>query len=219
MRFLGLSSATDIISLGLIDDDRLLVEATLADLRSEKIVFYLEEAGIKPDQMAGVAVTTGPGSYSGLRGGLATAKTLAQTLSIPLVGVSTLETIAYNLVNLTGTLAVFMSTRLDEYCTALFVVRGGRLERLTADFILTESKLAAKLGQVSGDIHLVGRSCLLREKLTGDNYHWAEEVQGQPYGVNVARLGLLKYQTGKVDDPLQLVPHYSHLPNIREYKR
>lgn len=217
MRILGLSSATKVISIGLIDDDRVLVETTVADILAEKVMFYVKEAGIEPKQIEGVAVTVGPGSYSGLRGGLATAKSLAQTLNIPLVGVSTLEAIAYNLVDIEGTMAVILDAKVDEYNFALFGASRGRLKRLTDDSVLKVDRLIGCLERISGEIWIVGNSREMREKLTGDNFHFAEEAHSHPYGINVARLGLIKIKAGQSGDPFKLVPQYSHKPNIREY--
>jgi len=72
----------------LIEAEKVLVETTLANVQTERIMFYVKEAGIEPKQIEAVAVAIGPGCYSGLRGGLATAKSLAQTLNVPIVGVT-----------------------------------------------------------------------------------------------------------------------------------
>ena len=141
MNILGLSSATKIISIGLIDDERLLASTTIADLRAEKLLFYTQEAEITPEQIEAIAVAQGPGSYSGLRGGLATAKTLAQTLNVPLVGVSTLEAIAYNLIDISGTIAVVLDAKSDDYNFALFGADQGKLKRITADMVLPLNQL------------------------------------------------------------------------------
>jgi len=218
MKVLGLSSATKIVSLGLIDEAKVLVETTVADLRAEKLVFYMKEAGIEPEQIEAVAVAQGPGSYSGLRGGLATAKSLAQTLKVPLTGVSTLEAIAYNLIDIEGTMAVMLDAKRDDFNFALFGAHQGRLKRLTDDLVMTLDKIVGKLKQIKGDIHLVGATNDLRKKLKGDNYLFADEIHSHPYGINVAKLGLLNIKAKKTADPLKLTPNYSHKPNIREYK-
>lgn len=217
MAILGISSATKIMSVGLVDDGRLLAETTVADLRAEKIMFYVKEAGITPDQIKGMVVAAGPGSYSGLRGGLAAAKALAQTLSVPLAGVSTLEAIAYNLVEVQGTMAVVLDAKAADYNFALFGVDKGVLRRLTDDLVLNLDKIVEKLSAVKGPIHLAGNLSKIRPRLKGDNFLFAEEAHGQPYGINVARLGELKIRAGQTEDILKLVPNYSHKPNIREY--
>lgn len=218
MKVLGISSATKVISIGLIDNEKVVVETTVQDIRAEKIILYLSEAGVKPEQIEGVAVAQGPGSYSGLRGGLATAKSLAKTLAVPLVGVSTLEVIAYNLVDIEGTMAVILDAKRDEYNFALFGAYQGKLKRLTDDLVVPIDKIAAKFAKISGEIHLVGNLKEIEDKLKGSNFHFAEDIHSHPYGINVAKLGLQKIKAGQTADPLKLVPQYSHKPNIREYK-
>lgn len=218
MKILGISSATKVVSIGLIDDEKVLAETTVSDLRAERILFYAKEAGIDPKQIEGVAVASGPGSYSGLRGGLAAAKTLAQTLEIPLVGVPTLDAIAYNLIDIEGTMAVILDAKSDEYNFALFGVSEGKLKRLTDDLVIRIDPLVKKLEKITGKLYLAGNLKELRLKLRKDNFHFAEDVHSHPYGVNVARLGLEKIKAGQTDDPMKLVPNYSHKPNIREYK-
>lgn len=217
MRVLGISSATKIVSLGLVDGARVLAETTLTDNRAEKVMFYVKNAGIEPQQLEAVAVAQGPGSYSGLRGGLATAKSIAQALNIPLAGISTLEAIAYNLVELEGTVAVILDARLDEYNFALFGAAGGKLKRLTGDLVLKLDVIRDRLASVSGDLWVAGNLSEIRE-LERENLHFADEVHSQPYGINVARLGEIMIKSGQAGDPLTMAPRYSHLPPIREFK-
>lgn len=219
MRVLGLSSATKIISLGLIEDDKVLVEATVAGVQTERLMFYVKEAGIKPEQIEGVAVTIGPGSYSGLRGGIATAKSLAQTLSVPIVGISTLEAIAYNLVEVEGTMAVVLDARADEYNFALFGASSGSLKRLTNDLVLKLEHIVKKLQEISGEIYLVGNLSEIRNRLVEGKgkYRFVGEIHSLPYGINVAKLGWQKIKARQIDDPLKLIPRYSHKPSFREF--
>ena len=218
MRILGISSATKVVSIGFIDEEKILAETTVSDLRAERILFYAKEAGIDPKQIEGVAVANGPGSYSGLRGGLAAAKTLAQTLAIPLVGVPTLDAIAYNLIDIEGTMAVILDAKSDEYNFALFGASKGKLNKLCSDIVIKLDKLIDRLKEIKGKLYLVGNLKELKSKLREDNFQFAEEVHSHPYGINVARLGLAKIKAGETDDPMKLVPNYSHKPNIREYK-
>ncbi|MFA5034762.1 MAG: tRNA (adenosine(37)-N6)-threonylcarbamoyltransferase complex dimerization subunit type 1 TsaB [Candidatus Margulisiibacteriota bacterium] len=218
MRLLGISGATKVVSIGLIDETKVLVETTVAGAQSERVIFYVKEAGIEPEQIEAVAVAIGPGSYSGLRGSVTAAKSLAQALNIPIVGVNTLEAIAYNLIEIEGTMAVVLDARADEYNFALFSAKGGKLQRLTDDLVVKLGALADKLKKISGPIHLAGNTKGLKECGLGDNFLFAEENHSIPYGLNVARLGLEKIKNGERADLLKLVPHYSHQPNIREFK-
>ena len=193
MRVLGISSATKVISIGFIDEDKVLFDKTIAELHSEKILYYVKQKGIKPEQIDAVAVAAGPGSYSGLRGGLATAKLLAQTLNIPLVLVSTLEAIAYDQVDQDGEITVVLNAKRDEYNYAKFKAGKVQLIRLTDDLVSTMDKV---------DIE---NSIVLKEI--------------NPLGINIAKLGLIMLKSGQIEDPLKAIPKYSHQPNIREYKK
>lgn len=217
MKILGLSSATKVISIGLIDETKVLAETTVAGTNSERIMFYVQEAGIIPAQIEGVAVAVGPGSYAGLRGGVAAAKSLAQTLQVPLVGVPTLEAIAFNLIEVEGTIAVCLDARYDEYNFALFGATGGRLKRLTGDLVIKLDRIKALLGKITGEIYFVGAGLVTREWGVGENIKLAAGPHTIPYGINVARLGSIKFRAGEQDDPLELVPNYSHEPKFREF--
>lgn len=191
MRVLGISSANKKLSIGFIDEDKVLVDKTSDEMRSEKIIYYIKQKKIRPSQIDAVAVVCGPGSYSGLRGGMATAKLLSQTLNIPLVCVSTLEAIAFSQAGRTAEIVVILSAKRDEYNFARFKALRGKLTRLTDDQVAT------------------------KDKIDRGNAIVMEEVD--PLGVDVAKLGLLKLKAGSGDNPLSAVPNYSHQPNIRKF--
>ncbi|MFH1347446.1 MAG: hypothetical protein ABIH22_02020, partial [Candidatus Margulisiibacteriota bacterium] len=86
--------------------------------------------------------------------------------------------------------------------------------------VIKHDQLVSKLLKISGSLYLVGNLKETRNSklATCNNFHFAEDMHSHPYGINVARLGLLKIKAGKTEDPLKLTPKYSHKPNIREYK-
>lgn len=100
MTILAMDTATMVSSVAVATKDRVLAELT-AETRfthSETLVVNIEEvmrlADVKREELSAVAVSLGPGSFTGLRIGLATAKAISYALSIPLVGVPTLEVLA-----------------------------------------------------------------------------------------------------------------------------
>ncbi|MFA4906028.1 MAG: tRNA (adenosine(37)-N6)-threonylcarbamoyltransferase complex dimerization subunit type 1 TsaB [Candidatus Margulisiibacteriota bacterium] len=216
MAVLGISSATKMISAGLAEEGKILAEISVSgkEAFTEDLMVFIDklvkESGKK---FNAVAVTQGPGAYAGLRGGLAVAKTLCQTLKLPLVGVSTLEAIAYNLIDITCTAAVITDSRSDEYNFALFTSNGGIISRLTDDLVLTQERIVDLLSQVTGTLYLAGNTSGIPE--TGA----IEVANSQPWAGLVAILGEKKLAQGQLDDPLRLTPRYSHIPNIREWKK
>jgi hypothetical protein len=103
---------------------------------------------------------------------------------------------------------------------AIYGACQGELKRLTPDLVLNSEQIVKSINKISGPIWLVGNLKELTDKLDlgRGNYHLTDEIHSHPYGLNVARLGLTKILAGQTDDPLSLIPAYSHKPNIREYK-
>ena len=161
MAVLGISSATKTISVGLAEEGKILAEISISgkEAFTEDLMVYIDklitESGKK---ITSISVTQGPGAYAGLRGGLAVAKTLSQALNLPLVGVSTLEAVAYNLLDITCTLAAITDARGDEYNFALFTSHAGNINRLTADLVLSSERIVDLLSQVKGDLYLAGQT-------------------------------------------------------------
>ena len=210
MKILGISTGTKVVSVAIVDDVETLCTASLqceftsSNVKSEDIVVLIDrickDISFDINDIEAVAVATGPGSYSGLRGGLAAAKSLAQVLNIPLAGVSTLEAIAYNFKNTECTIAVVLDAVKDANNFALFTSYSNKVRRLTDDMVVSKSRVEELLKQIKGKIFVTGPE---------DNY---------AYGKNVALIGLAKIKEGKTCDFLTLTPNYSHMPNVREFR-
>jgi tRNA threonylcarbamoyl adenosine modification protein YeaZ len=92
---LAFDTATDVATVALARDGKVLGErATRAVRVLQDVEGLLEDAGLRSDEVEGIAVGTGPGSYTGLRMGLVTARTLSFSLGVPVAGVSTLDALA-----------------------------------------------------------------------------------------------------------------------------
>lgn len=105
----------------------------------------LENAQVSPRQLEAVAVSVGPGSFTGLRIGVAAAKGLAMGLGVGCVPVSTLEALAYNLMGLVPLACPVLDARRGQVYTALFAWRQGALQRLWPDAALSLEELGRQL--------------------------------------------------------------------------
>lgn len=140
MLVLGIDTSTRTGGLGLYDDGRGLIgeyNLSLEQTHSERLIpmmeALLQASGRKINEVDGFAVTLGPGSFTGVRIGVTTAKTLAQVTDKPLAGVSTLEVTAYNLVGAAGRVCPIFDARNRRVYTTRFQAAGQGLIRLTED--------------------------------------------------------------------------------------
>lgn len=105
----------------------------------------LENAGISMDSIGAVAVAAGPGSFTGIRIGVAAAKGLAFAAALPCAGVSTLEAMALGLLHTDALIVCAMDARRQQIYNALFTVSGDTLTRLTPDRAIGLDALADAL--------------------------------------------------------------------------
>src|SRR3989449_2444300 len=163
MRVLAIETATPAQSVALLDEDRLLAEASY-DAKGSRgglvlptVDHVLRKAGVAAKDLDAVAVSIGPGSFTGLRVGLATAKGLALGTGAAVVGVSTLEALA---AGYEPAAEITICTLLDAYrgevYLAVFKRRAGRLERLHADAVLAPETVKEALADVEQPVHLIG---------------------------------------------------------------
>ena len=132
MKILGIDTSTPIGSVALIDGDTLAAEHTLNIVQAHSsrlmpaIDTVLKWSDVTADDLDGCAVGIGPGSFTGIRIGVATIKSLCYALDKPIVGVSTLEAVAYNLRWTNGTICPLLDARRSEIYGAIFQ-GGGRM--------------------------------------------------------------------------------------------
>jgi tRNA threonylcarbamoyladenosine biosynthesis protein TsaB len=215
VRVLGIDTATRHASIGLCEDDRILIERTDKAARSHAtstlplIEQLLADAGLPVGDIDVIAVSAGPGSFTGLRIGLSIAKGLACATGARLVGVSTLEALAGVVQDRSGTLCTLLDARKGEVYTACFEVAAGRVQRRWPDTVTTAEALAARLPApclIVGDAE-AAYGPFLRERLGGGIEFLPFDEYG-PRGGIVARLGAEAARAGHAVDATHLEPLY-----------
>ena len=139
MIILAIESAALVASAALLDGEKITARYSVdhALTHSETLMPMVDEimrmTGTSPTDLDAVAVSGGPGSFTGLRIGAATAKALGMALDIPLIHVPTLEAMAFNLIAYNGLICPIMDARRSEVYTGLFMAVGGKLEALMGE--------------------------------------------------------------------------------------
>jgi tRNA threonylcarbamoyladenosine biosynthesis protein TsaB len=181
----------------------------------------LSAAGIAREAIEALAVSIGPGGFSGLRIGVATAAAWAHALDLPLVGVSTLEVIAAGIPG-QGLMLAAMDARRGEMTAALFRRRGAALDRLTEDFLAAPDAVRAHLPQIDQPL-LVAGDALRRDPgplLAALSPHGVAAPQEVwwPRASVLGGLALERLMRGERDRPEGLVPRYARRPVACEFQ-
>ena len=151
MRILGLDTSISVASVAISEDGRLVaeefyprkasaegsgVQSNHAEIILPLVDSVLRRAGIGLSDVAGIAVSIGPGSFTGVRIGLSTVKGLAYGTGMPAVGISTLEAMAACVAGFEGRVCPILDARKGEVYAAIFRIHGNQLERLTQDALM-----------------------------------------------------------------------------------
>ena len=174
----------------------------------------LTQCGKKPSQVEAVAVAAGPGSFTGVRIGVAAAKGFAWGGEKPIYGVSTLESMALGLGAWDGFLCPVMDARRSQVYNALFYVNQGKVERMTEDRAISLEDLKNELKNLSKPVFLVGDGSILCYNTLLEsvpNLVLPPEHRQHQRAVGVGLAALQRMAAGDPGDGVGLSPNYLRL--------
>lgn len=187
MRILALDSSGMVASVAVVEEDRLLAEYTVTykKTHSQTLLPMLDEIGkmieLDLNTVDAIAVAGGPGSFTGLRIGSATAQGLGLALDKPLVHVPTVEGMAYNLFGTDRVICPMMDARRNQVYTGIYEFQGARLRVL-------EDQMAVPAEEIAGKLNELGREAVL---LGDGSYAYKEQLAKLltiPYSIAPAHL-------------------------------
>lgn len=162
MLILAFETSAKAASVALMEDEKLLGESyqNTGLTHSQTLMVMaqqvLQQCGKTPSQVQAVAVAEGPGSFTGVRIGVAAAKGFAWGAELPCYGISTLEAMAESLGVWQGYVCPVMDARRSQVYNALFYVNQGSITRRTPDRAIALSELEKELKECQEPIFLVG---------------------------------------------------------------
>ena len=224
-KILAVDTSTSSLSLAIADEEGICGEFSLynATTHSQSLLPMADAlfslSGIKLKDLSALAVTLGPGSFTGLRIGLATVKAWAFALDLPVVGISSTQAMAWAA---TGDSPVYscplFDARRDEVYTALF--QGGK--RLWNDDGVNPQLLAMRLRQLNAPVVFSGdglskyRCCL--QEILAENYRQAAGDRRRFMAAAAAVLGWEKFKQGEFIDIVNQEPQYLRGADIDQHQ-
>ena len=207
-------------SVALLEDNRLLAESyqNTGLTHSQTLMVMAEDmlkaAGKSMADVTAVAVAEGPGSFTGVRIGVAAAKGLAWGGELPCYGVSTLESMALTLGAYRGYVCPVMDARRSQVYNSLFYVNSGVMERVSEDRAIALSDLAEELKTLKEPIFLVGDGSNLTYSTLKDSIPalvLPPEHRMHQRASGVALAAAKKIAAGDPGDAAAMVPNYLRL--------
>ncbi|MGD2080601.1 MAG: tRNA (adenosine(37)-N6)-threonylcarbamoyltransferase complex dimerization subunit type 1 TsaB [Nitrospirota bacterium] len=218
MRILAIDTSTMTGGVAVMDGDRGLLAETRARVRTghsgslmPEVDQALGRASLAITDIDALCVTTGPGSFTGLRIGLSTAKGLCFSTGLPLVAVPTLEAFAWNFPLSRAPVCPMLDARKKEVYAAVFLMGGGGAERLMPEASVRPADLVRELAG-HDEVVLAGQGAeLYREVFAGAlgrRAVFAPPHLSEPLPSAAAALGLQKALRGEFSEPRGLSPFY-----------
>jgi len=214
---LGIDTSTNHTSVALGTEHELLAEAGFASPRRQDHVVpaierLLEWTGLSLSNVGGVAVGLGPGLYTGLRVGVQVAKSLSQVLGVPILGIASLDVLAFDVRTTRRLIGAVLDARRGEVFLAFYrSVPGGGIVRLGDHRLDRPEALAAELEALPEEVLLVGNGAILyRRELVGPGARvaFASAAQATPSAAALVDLAAPRFIREDTDRPNDVVPLY-----------
>lgn len=223
---LAIDTSTKTASLALIEEDEVLAESTWCCGQSHTtqllphLTHLLNQTKLELKSTTCVVIARGPGSFNGLRVGMSTAKGLAFSLGIPIIGISTLEVEAYQHAETGLPICPIFDAGRGEIATAIYQKKGDQWQQLLAEHITTLEALCSQIttktifcGEMTPNIISELRKALRQKAVIPPP---AFRLRRAGY---LAELGLKRFKVGDFDNPATLQPLYLRRPPITTPKR
>lgn len=220
----AIDSSTDTASLALARDGKVLAQVSWRCGRNHSVELLprltrlLDEAKVSIKDTSCVIVAKGPGSFNGLRVGLSTAKGLAFSLSVPIIGISSLEMEAYRHAESGLPVCPIFNAGRGEIATALYRKKDNQWRRLTPEHIATVDALSAETTEKTifcGE-YVATIANQLKAKLKEKAVIAPDQMRS---AVSLIDLAQPRIGAGDYDDPATLQPIYLRRPAITKPRR
>ena len=221
MKILGLDSSGLVASVAIVEDDNLLGEYTVnyKKTHSQTLLPMLDEIAkmieLDLNSIDAIAIAGGPGSFTGLRIGSATAKGLGLALKKPIVNVPTVDGIAYNLVGHRDMVCPLMDARRNQTYTGLYWFDGDKMEVVLEQCAVGIDEIVGKINTIGQPVVFLGDGVPVFRDYLKENckvpYLFAPAHMNKQRAGAVAVLGMQYFKEGRIETAEEHKPEYLRL--------
>ena len=229
MLVLSVDSSYSTATCALIKDDKILAEINLNDKKQHSVILMrlidsiLKEYEIDINDIDAFIISRGPGSFTGLRIGMATLKGLAFASKKPLISVSTLDALDYNSISFKGIICPIMDALRDNIYTCLYKNENNNLTPLIKEQCLNINELVTILKEQTLPIIFVGDGVAKHKEFLQENIpnsFFAPNHSNFPKASSVGELGIKKINDGVIENIDSINPIYLRKSQAeREYEK
>ena len=218
MKILAIETSSLVASVAILTDDIITAEYSMNHkiTHSQTLMPMIDEIIRRTDteikDFDAIAVSAGPGSFTGLRIGSATAKGLGQALNIPLIHVPTLDAMAYNAYGFDGIVCPIMDARRSQVYTGIYSFEGENMEIHFENSAISIEDLVGKLNLMNRKVMFIGDGIpvfmdFIKEKANFECC-FAPANMNRQRAASVATLGAVYYAKGNTEHPQEHLPEY-----------
>ena len=221
MRILSLDSSGLVATVAIVEDEQTLAEYTVnyKKTHSQTLLPMLDEVAkmieLDLETIDAIAVAGGPGSFTGLRIGSATAKGLGLALNKPLIHIPTLDGLAYNLYGNTGLICPIMDARRNQVYTGLYRFKDDEFQVVEEQMAISVQELIEKLNQYGEQVTFLGDGVPVYRLSLAEGlkvtYNFAPAHMNRQRAAAVATLAMKYYQEEKTETAEEHRPDYLRL--------
>lgn len=221
MKILGIDSSGLVASVALVSDDIMVAEYTIhyKKTHSQTLLPMLDEivkmTEIQLNEIDAIAVAAGPGSFTGLRIGSSTAKGLGLALKKPIIGIPTVEGLAYNLYGTEKIICPLMDAKRNQVYTGIYEFEYDNMKVITEQKAVSLSEIIEELNQIGRDVIFLGDGVEVYknqiEKMVAIPVQFAPAHLSKQRAGAIAALAQIYYKEGKYETAEAHKPVYLRL--------
>lgn len=229
MKILAIDSSGLVASVAVADEEHLIAEYTInyKKTHSQTLLPMLAEISgmieLDLDSVDAIAVAAGPGSFTGLRIGSATAKGLGLALNIPLIHIPTLEGLAYNLWGCADLVCPLMDARRNQTYTGIYRFEDGKMLTILDQCAVAITDIVKRINEKGQPVTFLGDGVPVFREYIEENcsvpYQFAPSQMNRQRAASVAALGVVYFNEGRTETAAEHRPDYLRLSQAERERR